>query len=147
MEEFIICQQTDHKETIVMVLYLKVIYTNDWGNIKFNQIVMTHLRKNYIWVYVDVYGTKCVGSPGFLTKICPKLIDLPQLKFAIEAGLKDVNCNEEKYKRFGDKQQVSTSVIMIRSAAEDAGYLKTTLSKSYKEQQIATGKFVPQGMV
>eukprot|EP00957_Ditylum_brightwellii_P131947 10061421-Ditylum_brightwellii.AAC.1 len=108
---------------------------------------MTHFRKNNTWVYVNEYDTKYVGSPGFLTEIHPKLINLPTLKFDVEAGLKDVNCNEEKvvskwekknniedelynmipnfklftqYKSFGDRQQVSAPVIMIQSAAEDA---------------------------
>eukprot|EP00957_Ditylum_brightwellii_P091526 6969617-Ditylum_brightwellii.AAC.2 len=96
MKESSAFQQTNARGYTMMVAYLQILHTKMWFQIKMSAMVMNYLKKYNIWVYIDEFETKQVGSPGFLTELHLKLMDLMALKFELEQRMKQVDCNDKR---------------------------------------------------
>eukprot|EP00957_Ditylum_brightwellii_P106835 8150492-Ditylum_brightwellii.AAC.1 len=57
---------------------------------------MNHIKKYNIWMYIDEFDTKKVGSSGLITELHPKLMNLDALKFEMERNMMNVDCTDEQ---------------------------------------------------
>eukprot|EP00957_Ditylum_brightwellii_P143212 10912091-Ditylum_brightwellii.AAC.1 len=145
-----------------MIAYLTVVHTKKWYQLKYLEVVMNHIKKYNIWIYIDEFDTKKVGSPGFIMELHLKLMNLDALKFEMERNMINVNCNDEQViEKCKEKNEVMDTkenkilkfvllqrmkgweeapnrieswVVIIQSIAEDAAYLKTLLSAIYDKR-------------
>eukprot|EP00957_Ditylum_brightwellii_P111452 8500836-Ditylum_brightwellii.AAC.1 len=175
MKETGIRQQTNGRGYVTMIAYIMVVYTKKWNHLKYLEVVMNHIKKYNIWMYINEFDTKKVGSPGFITELRHQLTNLDALKFEMERNMMHVNCNDErvvekwklknevmntkenKIPKFALLQRIKGQreapkrikswVVIIQSAAEDATYLKTLISAVYNKKMMSKGNFVMQGMV
>eukprot|EP00957_Ditylum_brightwellii_P112981 8615402-Ditylum_brightwellii.AAC.1 len=95
MKETCIQQQANGRGYVTMVAYLMVVHTKKWYQLKYLEMVMSHIKKYNIWMYIDKFDTKKVGSLGFITELHPKLTNLDALKFEMEQKMMNVDCNNE----------------------------------------------------
>eukprot|EP00957_Ditylum_brightwellii_P015676 1182703-Ditylum_brightwellii.AAC.1 len=57
---------------------------------------MVYLRKNRVFMFIDQFNTRKVGTPGFVTQVHPKIHNMKKLREAIKYGLKVVDCDKEE---------------------------------------------------
>eukprot|EP00957_Ditylum_brightwellii_P185370 14114997-Ditylum_brightwellii.AAC.1 len=156
-----------------MYLYVTIVHHKEWKDIKFSEMVLNHLKKNHVFAYVDEYKAKKVGSPGCISKIHPKLVNIPNLKVAVMSRVKMAKCAEKEVdkwkenhnhmdestnalpfftmfvqtKRWGQPpKRTKATMIVIQCAAEDTAYLKMLMSAAYEQELIKEGVFLPQGI-
>eukprot|EP00957_Ditylum_brightwellii_P101489 7734098-Ditylum_brightwellii.AAC.1 len=87
-----------------MIAYLTVVHTKKWYQLQYPEVVMNHIKKYNIWMYINEFDTKKVGSPGFITELHPKLTNLDALKFDMERKMMNVNCNDEQVVENGKRR-------------------------------------------
>eukprot|EP00957_Ditylum_brightwellii_P088486 6738983-Ditylum_brightwellii.AAC.1 len=167
-------QDTANTEKVTMAMCLSPVYQKTWKDIKFSETVLNHVKKTNVYIFVDEFKTKKVGSPGFITIIHLRLANLKQVKETIVEGLERVECDEEKIvEQWKEKNQdvedmgnkiphfaiflqskkwgqpplpIEAMVISIQCAVEDTAYIKTLLSEASNKELIKVGTYVPQGL-
>ena len=88
---------------ITMYVYTTIVHHREWKDIKFSEPVLNHLKKNHVFAYVDEYEAKKVGSPGCISKIHPKLVNIPNLKVAVMNGVRMAKCDEKEVGKWKEK--------------------------------------------
>eukprot|EP00957_Ditylum_brightwellii_P120496 9193588-Ditylum_brightwellii.AAC.1 len=139
-QEFKVCQEILKQGYITMYMHMKIVHKISWKDIKFHYTVLSYLKRHQIIIIVDNFETKKIGSPGFITKVHPKLVNLKTLHKTIKESLGMVNCNDKKVviewksnKKWGQiNNRTEATVIIIQSVAEDTPYLKTLLLAEYE---------------
>eukprot|EP00957_Ditylum_brightwellii_P006537 495321-Ditylum_brightwellii.AAC.1 len=121
-------------------------------NIKFSETVLNLLKNNHAFAYVDEYKAKKVGSSGCISRIHPKLINIPNLKVAVMNRVKMAKCAEKEVDKWKEKHNhidestnavpfftmfvqtkrwgqppkcTKATMIVIQCAAKDTAYPKT----------------------
>eukprot|EP00957_Ditylum_brightwellii_P000139 10635-Ditylum_brightwellii.AAC.1 len=78
-----------------MMMYMKFVYKNSGKKSNSPKLSSTTL-KHSICVNVDEFNSKKVGPSGFVTKIHPKLVNIPALKYRIQEALRNTMCDRVK---------------------------------------------------
>eukprot|EP00957_Ditylum_brightwellii_P155187 11813621-Ditylum_brightwellii.AAC.1 len=148
---------------------MMIIHTKKWSKIKYLEVVMNHIKKYIIWMHIDNFDTKKVGSQGFITELHPKLTNLDALKFEIERKMINIDCNDERVvekwkeknkvrdtkenkiskfallqhmKGWGEApKRIKSWVVIIQSTTEVTAYLKTLLAAVYDKKMMSKGNF------
>ena len=103
-----------------MIMYAKVIHQKAWKEIKDSNAVMSYLRQNHVFMFINQFNTKKVGTPGFITRVHPKIHNMKKLQEAIENGLKIVDYDKEETVK---KWQASSSAEIQLAEVKDEGQL------------------------
>eukprot|EP00957_Ditylum_brightwellii_P212220 15367097-Ditylum_brightwellii.AAC.2 len=101
---------------VMMIMYAKIIHQKAWKELKDSEAVMLYLRQNRVFMCIDQFNTRKVGTPGFVTKNHPKIHNMKKLRGAIEYGLKAVDCHKEETVR---KWQDRSSAERILAEVKD----------------------------
>eukprot|EP00957_Ditylum_brightwellii_P068346 5188490-Ditylum_brightwellii.AAC.1 len=57
---------------------------------------MNHLNNKRAYAYVDEFNKQKTSTPGAISRVHPKLINLKKLKDSLEIGMKSAQCNKEQ---------------------------------------------------
>jgi hypothetical protein len=63
-KEFRMRKEVSNSGYITMYVYATIVHHKEWKDIKYSEMVLNHLKKNYVFAYVNEYEAKKVGSPG-----------------------------------------------------------------------------------
>eukprot|EP00957_Ditylum_brightwellii_P088911 6770548-Ditylum_brightwellii.AAC.2 len=138
-----------------------------WFQIKTPTVAMNHLKKYNIWVYIDEFETRRVGSLDFITELHPKLTDLAALAFELEQRMRQVDCNNEhvikkwkernnikneafntipkfvllkRMKCWGEiPRRIESWAVMIQSVAEDAALINCGIQRLISDPNYFNG--------
>eukprot|EP00957_Ditylum_brightwellii_P193031 14697058-Ditylum_brightwellii.AAC.1 len=69
-------------------------------------------------MFINQFNTRKVGTPGFITRVHPKIHNMKKLREAIKIGLKIVNCDKEETVK---KWQASSSAEKRLAEIKDKG--------------------------
>jgi hypothetical protein len=161
-----------------VMVYITLYSTERFNVIKHDAKMMAFLKQQKVWIKVDKFQTKQVANPGFLMHLHPNLVRMDVLWDDIVSDIKtlkpdnynttyaawlsrqtmEITANEHPVPDFrlvsgkrafgaGDGR-VSTNVILIECAQEDALVIKLVFSRLYKSEEIQDkrGIFVPSGI-
>eukprot|EP00957_Ditylum_brightwellii_P140032 10669719-Ditylum_brightwellii.AAC.1 len=94
-EEFQIQRETLEEGYVTMIMYAKIIHQKAWREIQQSESVMLYQRKSCVFMFIDQFNTRKVGTLGFVTQVHPKNHNIKKLREAIEYGLKVVDSDKE----------------------------------------------------
>eukprot|EP00957_Ditylum_brightwellii_P118587 9043950-Ditylum_brightwellii.AAC.1 len=81
---------------------------------------MSYLRQNHVFMFINQFNTRKVGTPGFITQVHPKIHNMKKLREAIKYGLRFVDCDKEETVI---KWQESSSAETKLAEIQDKGIL------------------------
>ena len=142
------------------------------NKLKYTAPLRQYIFDRNIWIKPDLYLTKTVGSPGFITLLHPKLTNKPQLTSDLKEMLKQIDLCEtdedvrEWYKRnniavnqtevpvppfhvetnLRKWGEIHVEVITIQCSSDDAKYLKYLLVEANSQELWQRGLYVPAGI-
>ena len=171
-ETFNLREQSFRKGNKKVTLYciIESIYTIN--RLKYMEPIKSYIFEHNVWIRPDLYSTKVVGSPGFLTLIHPRLTNKVKLVRDIKKAIGQVKINTEeevvsdwytKYhlepnttnifiptfhmetttRKWGE---IHVEVLTIHCSADDAKYMKHLLVAAGTQKKLFTGLFIPNGI-
>jgi hypothetical protein len=156
-KQFSVRTETTKRGTAKIVVYCTLSSKQWLNNIKWNPQMMSFLKTKSIFINFDRFETKETASPGFFIELHPELTNKKQMAIILTDELCEVDAkHEEEYKKWIEKNEpqwqaehipipkfhlqtttrqfgngpgrVTTNVIVMECAAEDAGYFKILLN-------------------
>ena len=165
-------EQTFRKGNKKVTIFCTIESTHTINSIKFTDPMKEYLVNHNIWIKPDLYATKVVSSPGFMTLIHPRLTNKANLIKELTNVLQQTKVDntdeicrawrdrnpwkipefgtptptfhlETTLRKWGD---IKVEVISIHCSQEDAQYLKCLLVEAGSQDLFPKGIFVPTGI-
>ena len=160
-----------HKKVIV---HMKLISVSPVNRIKYSRHVKEHIYQENIWLKTDKYNAKIESSPGFFTKVHPKLVHREDFVREMTNTLIQLQPQHSE-KVVTDWYQlhnrplpikgasitipafhlepsvkkwgnIKTEVLRVTCSTDDAEYLKFLLSSASNNESFRSSTFVPAGL-
>ena len=153
-------------------LYCTIESARPINQLKFREPLKSYLVQNDIWIKPDLYATKVVSSPGFMTLAHPRITNKTEYTIELEESLSQTKLEEneevvQEWKKHNPRKQtengsfvpkfhletslrkwgvIHVEVISIHCSQEDAQYLKMLFAEASSQGLILKGLFIPTGL-
>ena len=160
-----------HKKVIV---HMKMVSLSPVNKIKYSRKVKEHIYQENIWLKTDKYNAKVESSPGFFTKVHPKLVhredficDMTKILLQLQPQQSEKvvidwhQLNNIPLPTQGESITIpafhlepsvkkwgnlKTAVLRVTCSTDDAEYLKFLMSSASNNDLLRTSTFVPAGL-
>ncbi len=173
VELFSMREQTFRRGHKKISIYCTVESTQTINRLKFKDPLQTYLSSKNVWIKPDLYATKAVSSPGFLTLLHPRITNKKELMEDMKRILSQTKVSQEEDQVIHQWQQahsyiptegatlvppfhletslrkwgeIKVEVISVYCKQEDAQYLKSLLVEASSQNLILKGLFIPTGL-
>ena len=140
-ELFRLREQTFRKGHKKATIYCTIEGSQTINRLKFREPLKSYLRQQNIWIKPDLYATKVVSSPGFLTLVHPRITNKTELTAERQSQLSQTRIDEtdevvKKWKQskllFSDDYRTPTPNFHLETSLRKWGEIQVEVIKGSK---------------
>ena len=170
VEAFKMKEQTFRRGNKKITLHCTIESQFNINRLKYSETVKNYIFERNVWLKPDLYSTKVVSSPGFMTLVHPKITNKEEYIRELTNILQQtkINGNESVVREWKEIHNsntqntevpkfhletnmrkwggIKTEVLTVQCTSEDAKYVKYLFAEAGTQGMIQKGQFVPSGI-